>query len=315
MYQRYADLHGWKFDADGGEPGRSRRLQGSHRQDHRQGRLCPAEVRSRACTACSACRRPKTQGRIHTSAATVAVLPEVEDIDIEIRTEDIRIDTMRSSGAGGQHVNTTDSAVRITHLPIGHRRDRRRRRASTRTARTAMKVLRARLYEEQRDARDTARSDSAQGAGGLGRSLGAHPHLQFPAGPGDRPPHQPDALQARQGDRRRSARRADRGADHRDTRRRSSRRWRGSPERADHRGGLAGGARPVPARPASKRRNSMPGCSPKSAFEHGPAGAGQPRARRRAGQGSSKALEALAARRLSGEPVARILGEQGVLRA
>ena len=59
----------------------------------------------------------ETQGRIHTSAATVAVLPEVEDIDIDIRAEDIRIDTMRSSGAGGQHVNTTDSAVRITHLP------------------------------------------------------------------------------------------------------------------------------------------------------------------------------------------------------
>ena len=66
-------------------------------------------------------RVPATEGagRIHTSAATVAVLPEVEDIDIEIRHEDIRIDTMRSSGAGGQHVNTTDSAVRITHMPTG----------------------------------------------------------------------------------------------------------------------------------------------------------------------------------------------------
>ena len=103
----------------GGEPGRDGRLQGSHRQDLRQGRLRPDEVRDPACTVCSACRPPKAQGRIHTSAATVAVLPEVEDIDIEIRDEDIRIDTMRSSGAGGQHVNTTDSAVRITHLPTG----------------------------------------------------------------------------------------------------------------------------------------------------------------------------------------------------
>jgi peptide chain release factor 1 len=104
-------------------------------------------------------RVPATEGsgRIHTSAATVAVLPEVEEIDIEIRDQDIRIDTMRSSGAGGQHVNTTDSAVRITHLPTGivvtsSMKSQHQNRAE------ALRVLRARLYEEQREARDSARS-------------------------------------------------------------------------------------------------------------------------------------------------------------
>ena len=110
----------------------------------------------------------ETQGRVHTSAATVAVLPEVEEVDIKIEDKDLRIDVFRSSGPGGQSVNTTNSAVRIVHLPTGVTVQQQDEKSQHKNKAKALKVLRARLYDLEYQKRERERSASRKGQIGSG---------------------------------------------------------------------------------------------------------------------------------------------------
>ena len=180
MYQRYADEHGWKVQVLSESPGEAGGYKEIIATVTGKGVFARLKFESGVHRVQ---RVPDTEGsgRIHTSAATVAVLPEAEEVDIEIRPEDIRIDTTKASSAGGQHANTTESGIRVLHIPTGiivisHDRSQHKNRAQ------AMALLRSRLYDLERQKVDSERAAARKGQVGSGDRSERIRTYNFPQG-------------------------------------------------------------------------------------------------------------------------------------
>ncbi|MDE2464179.1 MAG: peptide chain release factor 1 [Alphaproteobacteria bacterium] len=181
MYQRYAQLQGWKTEIMELSESDLGGIKDAVMEVRGQGAYAKLKFEAGVHRVQ---RVPVTEagGRIHTSAATVAVLPEPEDVDFELDERDLRIDVFRASGAGGQHVNKTESAVRITHLPTGIFVAQQTEKSQHKNKAQAMKLLKARLYEREREKLDSARAAERKGMVGSGDRSERIRTYNFPQG-------------------------------------------------------------------------------------------------------------------------------------